>query len=355
MALQWVAGFIAVTLSACGARTGLRSDMGPSSSGGGPAPGGGSGSAKQPPSCVAGGPGQSDCASNKESCCTSPVVAAGTFYRTYMNDGTGPMGEADPATVSAFRFDKYDVTVGRFRQFVSAWRGGWRPAAGSGKHTHLNGGQGLVDVGAPGGGTAYEVGWVASDNDNVAPTDANLACVPKYATWTVSVGAQENLPIDCENWYEAYAYCIWDDGFLPTEAEWEYLAAAGTQQRQYPWGNAIPTTNPLQYANFGCFYPAGTGVCVDLTNIAPVGSFPLGAGLWGQLDLVGNVWQWTLDWVDQYVVPCVDCAYLRSGGSRVVGGSVFTGDTQSLLLSNRDGTIPSDRSYSTGVRCARAL
>jgi formylglycine-generating enzyme len=53
-----------------------------------------------------------------ESCCTSLEVVGGTFYRIYSNDGSGPQGEADPASVSTFLLDKYLVTVGRFRQFV---------------------------------------------------------------------------------------------------------------------------------------------------------------------------------------------------------------------------------------------
>jgi sulfatase modifying factor 1 len=44
-----------------------------------------------------------------------------------------------PAKVSTLRLDKYEVTVGRFRKFVDAWVGGWRPMAGEGKHAHLNG------------------------------------------------------------------------------------------------------------------------------------------------------------------------------------------------------------------------
>ena len=120
------------------------------------------------------------------SCCTSPLVHGGTYYRTYDSAGrngqdAGPSAdggwpdEADPATVSGFRLDKYLVTVGRFRQFVEAWNGGagYLPAAGSGKHTHLNGGQGLANSGAAG---TYETGWVATDDSNIEPTDANLTC-----------------------------------------------------------------------------------------------------------------------------------------------------------------------------------
>ena len=73
----------------------------------------------------------------------------------------------------------------------------------------------------------YETGWQSSDDSNIDPTDANLLCAAT-ATWTHTAGAQENLPIDCVNWYEAYAFCIWDGGFLPSEAEWEYAAAGGS-------------------------------------------------------------------------------------------------------------------------------
>jgi hypothetical protein len=65
-----------------------------------------------------------DCGKAGESCCNSPVVTGGTFYETYENEGRGPIGEAQTTTVSTFRLDTYDVTVGRFRQFVAAWDNG---------------------------------------------------------------------------------------------------------------------------------------------------------------------------------------------------------------------------------------
>jgi hypothetical protein len=91
----------------------------------------------------------------------------GVSGATLAPDG-GPTAEADPANVSGFRLDKYLVTVGRFRQFVSAWDNGagYMPLAGSGRHVFVNGGRGLENSGEPG---TYETGWAATDwNKRVA-------------------------------------------------------------------------------------------------------------------------------------------------------------------------------------------
>jgi formylglycine-generating enzyme required for sulfatase activity len=306
-------------------------------------------------SCPVADAGPGDCGPSGDSCCTSPEVAGGTYFRTYdpsyfncagadggvglvaavQPDG-GPTGELDPASVSAFRLDKYDVTVGRFRQFVSAWTAGFRPPAGSGKHTHLNGGRGLVDVSAqPAAATVYETGWRTPDDASVAPTDVNLACDPE-AAWTASAASHENLPVNCVNWYEAYAFCIWDGGFLPSEAEWGYAAAGGSEQRVHPWGSTDPATSDGYAA----------------ANVAPVGTATLGAGRWGQVDLVGYVQQWTLDSFAPYVDsptrehPCSDCAYLLPGNPTFRGSPLTSSDRRSTGTTYRSATV--------GLRCARA-
>jgi formylglycine-generating enzyme required for sulfatase activity len=246
--------------------------------------------------------------------------------------------------------------VGRFRQFVAAWNNGsgWTPGPGSGKHAHLNAGQGLVDVGAPAGaGVVYETGWLPADDFNIEPTDRTLACQGPH-TWTSSVGIQENLPINCVNWYEAYAFCIWDGGFLPSEAEWIYASVGGNEQRWYPWGAMAPGAND-QYAIFGCDYPNGSGVCAGVSSIAPVGTATSGAGRWGQLDLVGELYEWMPDWSAPYVTPCVDCAYLTQpmpSSDRVMRGGTF-GDW-SGNLGAASGQLPSVRIPTLGFRCARS-
>jgi formylglycine-generating enzyme required for sulfatase activity len=284
-------------------------------------------------------------------------VKGGTYYRTYKNNGNGPTDLALSATVSSFRLDKYLVTLGRFRRFVAAWNGGagYSPPAGSGKHAHLNGGQGLANSAGPG---TCEPGWVASDNGNIAPTNANLACNATYPTWTNTPGTQENLPINCVNWWESYAFCIWDGGFLPSESEWEYAAAGGSQQREYPWGTTAPGTGN-EYAIYGCYYPSGSGSgtfadCTGVANIAPVGKATQGGGLWGQLDLAGNVWEWSLDWYASFVDRCTDCVNLTAASGRVHRGGYFGTSTSYLLPPHaRYRGTPTNRSSDIGFRCAR--
>jgi formylglycine-generating enzyme len=322
--------------------------------------GGMAGGGAEPPSCDAPGVGLTDCGPDHESCCKSLQVPGGTYNRTYSVMDAAVTGLADPATLSTFSLDKYEVTVGRFRRFVSAWNGGggFTPPAGSGKHGHLNGGMGLVDSGSAGN---YESGWSASDNAQLAPNDENLGSCRAYATWTPTPSAQENLPINCVNWWESYAFCIWDGGFLASEAEWKYASAGGSQQRQFPWGATDPGT-ANQYAIYGCCYPSGAGSCTDTyctgaKNIAPVGTASLGAGVWGQMDLAGSFWEWNLDFYPDdtnFVVPCTDCAYLTPTSTRMVKVGNFSEGPYYLPTWLRYNYDPSNREIYLGFRCARA-
>ncbi len=305
--------------------------------------------ALSPPSCGggssdAGGPGLSNCGPlRNESCCASPLVPGGTYYRSY--DGVTNKDTTAPATVSSFRLDRFEATVGRFRKFVAASSAGFLPAEGSGKHTHLNGGQGL----SQGSSNVQEPGWDSTWNLNLAKSQAvwtgNLSCDATYQTWTSAAAANEERPIVCETWFEAAAFCIWDGGFLPTEAEWNYAASGGDEQRAYPWSKNPPTSTNLDcgYANYpGC---AGT--------TSKVGGLPQGDGRWGHADLGGDVWEWNTDWYQAYPTPCVDCASFAQTSSRVIRGGSFGSDTSYLLASRRNDLLPADGRGDVGFRCAR--
>jgi formylglycine-generating enzyme required for sulfatase activity len=273
------------------------------------------------------------------------------------------MSLAYPATVSGFRLDKYEVTVGRFRQFVSAVVAGWLPAEGSGKHAHLNNGQGLANSSSSGG---YETGWETLwGNLPAALQDWTPYLQNQPSTWTSSVGANENAPLSDVTWYAAYAFCIWDGGFLPSEAEWNYAASGGAEQRVYPW------SSPPDSTALDCTY-AHFGGCADSTTVlspmlsvgaAPnvVGSeSPKGDGKWGQADLAGNVYEWTLDdGAPSYVDPCIDCAEMTAAPpccwNPVERGGSFLDDAVGVLTSSRfDGTGAAEPDLIIGFRCARS-
>jgi formylglycine-generating enzyme required for sulfatase activity len=102
-----------------------------------------------------------------------------------------------------------------------------------------------------------------------------------------------------------------------------------------------------------------------VVNIAPVGTATLGAGLWGQLDLAGDAWEWNLDSFDSPEYgACTDCAYFGpfgpSGvnGQRVIRGGNFFYDASLLSVSLTpppDGyEIQPGRENDIGFRCARA-
>jgi formylglycine-generating enzyme required for sulfatase activity len=306
------------------------------------------------------GDGVNNCGpSANDVCARSLLVGGGTFLRRMNNT-------ASPATISDFRLDKYEVTVGRFRKFVDAWVGGWRPSAGSGKHTHLNGGSGLTKT-AGGDESGWDAAWAAyvgaPATTGTVPTgpgattkaswDTNLSCGATYATWTASAGANEKRPQNCLSWYDMHAFCIWDGGFLPSEAEWEYATAGGSEERTYAWGNTVPGSN-ASLAIYGCYYN-GTGSCTGVTNIAAVGSVAAGAGKWGQLDLAGNVWEWNLDWYRGLdVTQCNNCANLTAASFRVIRGGSFKFDATGLPAAVRyNYYFPAGRDVGLGGRCAR--
>ncbi|HKY35615.1 MAG TPA: SUMF1/EgtB/PvdO family nonheme iron enzyme [Polyangiaceae bacterium] len=276
-----------------------------------------------PPSCE--GP-SSQCGIDGTSCCTAPLIPGGTYFRA--NDPTYP------ATVSDFRMDAYEVTVARFRRFVENLAAGLLPE-GDGRNPN----------------DPNSIGW--DIKANIRLLSGAFGCHEKYQTWTLTPGANELKPMTCIDWFEANAFCTWDGGRLPTEAEWNYAAAGGNEQRTFPWGEDTvgPSSN---HAIYGCYFEGDGLPCEGLQNLAPVGLRSAGESRWGQYDLAGNVWEWMQD---AYVVPfaqieCLDCANLTEQDSRVVRGGSFLAGAE--FLSNAVRNENSARRFSVGVRCVRA-
>jgi sulfatase modifying factor 1 len=279
------------------------------------------------------------------SCCESPLVSGGTF-------GMG-QSNATTATITDFRLDTFEVTVSRFRPFVAALVGGYTPPAGAGKHTHLPGGGLAV-------GTSIEPGWDTAWN-TFLPTDVGtwntqLACSDVdtvHSTWTGTPGDAhaEILPINCVNWYQAAAFCIWDEGFLPSEVEWEYAASGGDEEASYPWGEDAPTPT---LASYECLGDGVVDCATTLSEILAVGS-KAGFGFFGQADLAGGMWEWNLDYFHSALdATCDDCVRLDTDPLRVKRGGSFFSQSEFLYAFYRDNEPPDTRSDRIGVRCARA-
>jgi formylglycine-generating enzyme required for sulfatase activity len=93
---------------------------------------------------------------------------------------------------------------------------------------------------------------------------------------------------------------------------------------------------------------------MNASNIAPVGTPTLGAGLWGQLDLSGDITQWNLDWYVSNYQPCDNCAFLVDAFDfKVLRGGAWPSYEQFLTSSYRNNTPPEFRSDEIGTRCAR--
>lgn len=282
-----------------------------------------------PPSCVA------RLLCNGESCCTSFTVPAGSFAMGRSASGTDAFdgghvneGPEHTATVSEFRLDEYEVTVGRFREFVAHYSG--PPAPGAGAHPKI------ADSG-------WRAEWNAKMPANADDLLAGVKC--EWTTWTDVAGAKETLPINCVTYYESFAFCAWDGGRLPTEAEWEY-AAAGTENRLYPWGSAAPDGTRASYYSGG-----GT--------ISPVGSHTSGRGPFGHLDLAGNVWERVLDYgvyddtaESFYGTACTDCANLVEAPLRMMRGGAHNTTGEDLRAARRFALDTGGLPW-IGVRCAR--
>lgn len=146
------------------------------------------------------------------------------------------------------------------------------------------------------------------------------------------------FPVSGVTWKEADQYARTVGKRLPTELEWE-KAARGTDGRSYPWGFKFEAANV-------------NGGPETLDHTAKVGSYRTGISVYGCMDMVGNVLEWTADWYQPYKGnPDIKTDYGMV--FRVLrGGSYLYEDPFDLRCSRRLYERPNTRREDFGFRCA---
>jgi len=237
------------------------------------------------------------------------VIAAGRFFMGSPKDEKGRDSDEDPqhgvAVVKPFAMSRCEVTVAEFRAFVLE--------------------------------TQYQ-----TDNEK------------KSCDWrSPGFEQKENHPVVCVSWRDARAYAYWlslktgQKYRLPTEAEWEYAARAGTSTA-YNFGD-----DAASLQEYAWFFKNSNDQTQPVANKKP--------NPWGLYDMHGNVWEWTADCRhgDYSDAPYDGSAWLEGAGAecdrRVIRGGSWCFLAVLVRSASRNGYTTDGTSNNISFRIARAL
>jgi formylglycine-generating enzyme required for sulfatase activity len=217
--------------------------------------------------------------------------------------------DGNNVSVKQFAMGKYEVTVGEYMKFVKA--------------TNTHAPEWLEE------GSSYNI-KTGSDN---------------YYKKLGSALTNENHPIVGVSWYDAVAYTKWlsqqtgKTYRLPTEAEWEYAARAGTTTK-YWWGNDIGKNKANCSGN----------LCGDnFKYTSPVGSFS--ANPFGLYDTSGNVSEWSCsEYESKYNGKEKVCINVNTNKYRVLRGGSWLSNPTNLRTASRPWNAPDLRFVNDGFR-----
>jgi formylglycine-generating enzyme required for sulfatase activity len=197
------------------------------------------------------------------------------------------------AKVSGFWIDRHEVTNAQFARFVAAT--GYRTVAERGlsaKDYPDLPPEALV----PGSMVFHEPPKNARIRMNVTEW---WRYVPG-ANWRQptgpgsSIAGKDNHPVVHIAYADALAYANWLGRSLPTEAEWEFAARGGLDEKDYAWGDEQTPEGQWMANSWQGFFPFEDDTSDGYHGTAPVGCFPPNG--YGLFDMIGNVWEWATDW-----------------------------------------------------------
>ena len=130
-----------------------------------------------------------------------------------------------------------------------------------------------------------------------------------------SIGGKADHPVVHIAYEDAAAYARWAGKELPTEIEWERAARGGLDRTEYAWGDELTPDGRVMANVWQGVFPHLNLAPDGYAGTTAVGSFP--ANGYDLYDLIGNVWEWTVDPWDQHAAlrrsPCAERGVMKGG------------------------------------------
>ena len=279
---------------------------------------------------------------------TTTSLPGGTFLmgtdyaQAFAADGEGPVR---PVILSPFEIDTFPVTNGDFAAFVEA--------TGYETESEIFAWSFVFWMHLP----PHRLEELVEDTVASAP----WWCKVPGADWRHPEGPgshvddRQNFPVVHVSWNDAAAYAAWAGKSLPTEAQWEYAARGGLEQKLYPWGDEL-TPGGKHLCNIwqGEFPRVDTGAD-GYRGACPVDSFA--PNEFGLYSMTGNVWEWCFDWLNTGfdASPSLDPQGPERGEIKVMKGGSFlchASYCNRYRVAARTSNTPDSAASNIGFRCA---